>query len=159
MHGLETRATKTMIIQPARHQRTVTLLVGLSILLFLVSLSQKAYHIDTDDHPTHWDGLALLLVGWAGLFQGVFAWLANPALFVAWILLLSRRRRTLAVYFSIAAVALALSFLLHRKILRNEAGDYGTIVGYCLGYWLWTASMFVALVASCLGTLPQRIDE
>jgi hypothetical protein len=123
----------------------VLVCVAASVLLFAASLALRAFHLDSDDGQNPWPGLGLLVMGWLGLFTGVVAWLANPALAAAWILILfARRFDKSAVLAALCAVGLALSFLLHRTLIRDEAGNLANITGY----WLWVASAATALLAS-----------
>ena len=94
--------------------------VGISVLLFLLSLTQDAYYIWRGNG---WGpGFALLLLGWLGVFVGEFAWLANPALVVAWLALWKRRRQFIALAFAVTSLLLALSFLLDRGVQQVRAG-------------------------------------
>jgi hypothetical protein len=116
-------------------------LVG-SILLFLASLTQDAYYL-AGDNPEAWAASwGLLLIGWMGVYFGVFAWLANPLLLLSWMLFL-RRKFGAAFVGSAAALLFALSFLLHSTIVASEAPTYEPVTGYGLGYWLWLASMLI----------------
>lgn len=90
----------------------------------------------------------LLLIGWLGVFEGIVAWLANPALLLAWIFTLSRKRRVEAVICSLAALGLALSFLSVKEMDRDEAGHHAKIISYGLGYWLWIGSIATAYAGS-----------
>ncbi len=49
---------------------------------------------------------------------------------------------------SLAALAIAASFMLAKTVVSNEGGVPMDIVGYATGYWLWLASMVVALMAA-----------
>ena len=62
----------------------VRLFMGVSILLFVISLTQNGYHIDDSDDRGWHPAVGLLLVGCLGAFTGVFAWLANPLLVATW---------------------------------------------------------------------------
>ncbi len=113
-----------------------------SVLLFLGSLTQDAYYL-AGDNPEAWSASwGLLLIGWMGVFFGVFAWLANPLLVLSWLLCL-RGKQGAALIVSIAAVLFALSFLLHSTIIASEAPTYRAVTGYGVGYWLWLASMLI----------------
>jgi hypothetical protein len=126
-----------------------------SMLLFLVSLTQKAFHTDNPDDG--WNpSVALLLVGWVGVLGGVFTWLANPLLVASWALMHSRPRRVAALICALASLGLALTFLLQRKLLTDGAGNYSTITGYALGYWLWVSSIATALIGCTFGVLRDR---
>ena len=116
-------------------------LVG-SVLLFLASLTQDAYYLAGDDPESSSASWLLLLVGWMGLFYGVFAWVANPLLVLSWILCLMGELRAASIV-SAAAVLFALSFLLHSTIVASEAPTYKAVTGYGVGYWLWLASMLI----------------
>src|SRR3954463_1280614 len=62
-------------LQMAMQQRWA--LVGLSVALFLLCLTQDGYYVEGPD-PRAWASPAVLLsMGWLGVFEGVFAWLAN----------------------------------------------------------------------------------
>jgi hypothetical protein len=123
-----------------------------SIVLFLVSLSQPAMHLDGAKSGDRWECLLLLCIGWIGLFGGVFAWLANPALWLAWIFILARRYAA-ALVLLIASLAFALSFLREKHWERDESGSHtATITGHGPGYWLWIASIVIAL-AGCIVTI------
>lgn len=119
----------------------------LSVVLFLTSLTQDGYYIDRPGDPRAWAPcIGLLLIGWLGVFDGILAWLANPALLAAWIFLNFRSSRRLGAAIGAAAIAFALSFLLYTEILTNEAGGTSKITGYGAGYWLWVASGGVAMI-------------
>ena len=56
------------------------------ILLFMASLTKDGFYIDRPDDPRAWSPcIGLVLISWIVVFDGVFGWLANPALLVAWI--------------------------------------------------------------------------
>jgi uncharacterized membrane-anchored protein len=132
--------------------------VAASLLLFLARLLLDAFYIDRPDNPRAWSlGFGLLLVGWLAVLDGVPAWLANPAVLCAWILLLIGFRRAALVSAGLA-LALALSFLRCHQVLTDSAGTYSRITGYGPGYWLWVSSMAAALVGGIvdLATVRRR---
>ncbi|MDB5335220.1 MAG: hypothetical protein JWN70_839 [Planctomycetaceae bacterium] len=123
--------------------------LAVSIILFLVSLTQDGYYIDRPEDPRAWAPcIGLLLIGWLGVLEGVWAWLANPALAVAWLLMLTKPGRISQIILAVLATGLALSFLLYPEILANEAGGRTRITGYGAGYWLWISSMVTAAVGA-----------
>lgn len=141
------------------HAKTVVIgFVAASVLLFIASLFLDGFYIDRPDDPRAWSpGYGLLLLGWMAVLMGVPAWLANPAVMAAWILLLVDLKRAA---FAAAALAMlfALSFLLWDKIITDEAGNYSKITGYGSGYWCWVASAAMAflggIVAICIARKP-----
>lgn len=142
-------------------RRSLLGLLILSVLLYLVSLSQDAFYIDRpDDHAAWSPGLVLLLTGWLAVFDGQIAWLANPCLLFAWVFVMIRPLRWTALVCALASTAFALSFLLYRDILANEAGHRADITGYAIGYGLWVASCVVMVVAGIIAVQqPQSRDE
>lgn len=136
-------------LEPRRTNGLARLFVGVSILLFLASLTQNPcrWASPNESDGQHFGCLAFLLIGWVGVFGGIVAWLANPALLLAWIFTFSRYRRVEAIVCSVAALGLALSFLAVKEI----PGDNGSakIISYALGYWLWIGS----IVMSCVGSM------
>jgi hypothetical protein len=128
------------------------ILTGVSVLLFVTSLTQDGFYIDRPNNPRAWAPcIGLLLVGWIAVFNGVLAWLANPVLAATWFLMSFRSTRGIALGCAVVALGLSLSFLLHREIMTSEAGHYSKITGYGLGYWLWIASIIVALIGCIFG--------
>lgn len=141
--------------QKAKRRNTAAAIVAvaISVLLFITSLTQDAFFIDRADNPRAWSpGYVLLLIGWITVFEGVPAWLANPALAIAWFGLLARFRRT-AMVSAALALFFAGSFLFCGEILTNEAGGYSRITSYGPGYWLWIGSAAVA----CLGSVVNLV--
>lgn len=95
-------------------------------------------------------GWELLLTGWFGIFTGNFAVLANPLLWLSWLLFGSRRERG-AIGFS--AAALLFSMFTFELIVRPYYFDEGGVVcGYLksieAGFVCWVASMALILVSS-----------
>src|SRR4051812_16728777 len=89
----------------------VTTSVVVSISLYLVSLTQDGFYIDRPSDPRAWAPcIGLFFVGWVSIVDGVFAWFANPALFLAWRMLWYPANRFAAAGWSITALALSLSF-------------------------------------------------
>lgn len=121
-----------------------------SILIFGLSLTQNAYTTDfAGGTKTH--SLLALLTGWLGIigFQAAcLSWLANPLLIATWILQWNQSKY--AVYTSILVLILMISFLFFKKIWVDEAGHYGNIIRYSIGYWLWLASGVLMVILSCL---------
>jgi hypothetical protein len=139
-------------LQMAMQQRWA--LVGLSVALFLLCLTQDGYYVEGPD-PRAWASPAVLLsMGWLGVFEGVFAWLANPLLLAAWISLALGHQR-IALETAAAAVAFALSFFTVDTILVNEAGGNARVTGVGAGYHLWVASMLVVVVGGGLALYPR----
>lgn len=42
------------------------------------------------------------------------------------------------------------------EIMKNEAGHYGQITGYALGYWLWVSSSLLYLLANLWTWFKER---
>lgn len=123
-----------------------TLLI--SLLVFIISLTQTAitYH-DYDGQKTH-DGGSLFLVGGIVILGGGlkewFVWLANPLYLIA--LILFFRSKRLSRIFSTVSFLLALYFITFKEILAAEDGRMAQIQSLNTGYWLWVASMAILTI-------------
>jgi hypothetical protein len=137
--------------KPRRRLTTTGAFIAGSILLFVVSLTLNVYRTEGQEPhgwaPSFW----LLLFGWLGLFAGIPAWLANPALGVAWLLMGLRRSGLAALALTVASLGFALSFLLPKRIPIDEAGHYARVASYGPAYWTWVASIAVALIGCVVG--------
>jgi hypothetical protein len=142
---------------PTLFQLSRTPIFLVSIALFITSLFLVPYQISVPKDPTI--GLFLLLFGWLGPLDGIFAWYANPLLFLAWNNF--RRGKTVAaLQKAVGSAVLASTFLFHKTILIDEGGGGATIVSRDLGYWLWLASPIALLLACTLSLKPSHsIDQ
>jgi hypothetical protein len=121
------------------------LIAGVSLALFAASLTRDGYYTGDQRTPSG-ACIGLLLLGWLGIFDGVLAWLANPLLAAAWIVIWIRRPGFAACGLAGTALAFSLSFLLHQDLLINGAGHRSAITGYGAGYWLWIGSIATMVV-------------
>jgi hypothetical protein len=115
-----------------------------SILLFVLSLTQKCYCTTSNCS----DSIMVFLLGWAAIFStgAGLCWFANPLLLMSWIFL--KKNLKLAMFLSVASFLLALFFLVFDSIVDNENGGSHQIVAYKAGYWLWVASHAVMLIGT-----------
>lgn len=127
-------------------RRSNEIIIVISIGLFGFALTQKCYCTTASCA----DSIAVLLSGTIGFLLGgaALTWLANPLLIISW--LTFRTRPKLSFIFGILAFIIALSFLLFKRIVSDEAGNYKDIIGYRLGYWFWLGSMAIMFIASLI---------
>jgi len=139
-------------IRSSEHRRTgsdwiARSTIAISVVLFLISLTQDGFYIDRAENPRAWAScIGLLLIGWIAVLGGVSAWLANPALAITWVLMLFQRLRLLALVIGAISLLFALSFLNVRQIMADESGNESKITGYGAGYWIWVTSIGVTAV-------------
>jgi hypothetical protein len=127
----------------------------LSVALFALCLTQDGYYI-AGNNPRAWSpAYGLLFLGWIGLSQRVFEWIANPLMFLAWFFFWKAKPGR-ALISSFLALLLMASFLLEKRILSDENGRTSAITGYGPGFWLWMASAAVMLAATGLALLEHR---
>jgi hypothetical protein len=95
-------------------------------------------------------GAELLFTGWFGLLLGNFAVLANPALWISWVLFWFRQDRGATVSSAAALLIAMLTFqLLVRPYYFDEAGaKRGYLERPEIGFLCWVASMAVILIGS-----------
>lgn len=115
-----------------------------SIALFVISLTQKCYCTTTQCS----DSIMAFLLGWLAAFSGgaAISWLANPLLIVSWFVL--KRNLKIAMFLSMFAFLISLSFLLFDSVTDNESGGSHPIISHRLGYWLWIASTSCMLIGT-----------
>lgn len=131
----------------SRRPRVTSILITSSIALFVLCLATDGYYIEGSE-PRAWSpGLGLLLLGWMGIGSGGTAWLANPLLFLGWILFFFKQP-VFSLLCSVGAIALMFSFLFVDFVIASEAPTYARVIGYGIGYWLWIASAASLLVAA-----------
>lgn len=118
----------------------------LSLLLWAAALPLKTYSAGWSKGG-NWQGLLNFLLGFLGLFTGTFVWLANPLLLAAAITYFKVDNKMVSFVLALAGLMTALSFLLQKKIIIDEAGHYGEITAYHAGYWLWVLSMLFMTLA------------
>jgi hypothetical protein len=78
-------------------------------------------------------------------------------LVATWVLIWGRRWRVLGILSGIAALGLSLSFLHEKDILWDEAGNRAKIIGHGRGYWLWVASISIALLGCIVATARDLV--
>lgn len=125
----------------------------ISIMLWLISMSQKAYCVDGNCGEP-WSGLICLLFGFLSLFFYSYAavsWFLNPLMIISYFIPLKNINTKLLL--ALASVLFGLSFLLFDEIVKNEAGHFGKITGYEIGYWLWVASAIINLIGIIINKL------
>jgi len=117
-----------------------------SVITFLVSLTQKCYCTTSSCG----DSIMALLSGTVGFVFGgaALTWLANPLLLTSWIMF--KRSPKLSLILSGLALLLSLSFLLFKRVISDEAGNYSEITSYELGYWLWSLSSIIMFGGSLM---------
>lgn len=104
-------------------------------------------------------GYQILLLGWFGLFAGIFAWLGNP-LFVKTLLLIRTKRYQEALYIAIASFAVGLTAFMVHRVPRNEGGVNDYIVDHLgIGYYVWLASFIALAVYSYQKKLEVPIQQ
>lgn len=130
-------------------------LLVISIGIFLISLSQKSYCHD-NECGIFGSGFILLIFGWVGLFVGGagICWIANPLLILSWILI--RKKLIASIILSVISTAFTIAFLFFDKIMVDEAGNYGEITGYKLGFWLWMTSSLITFIGSIFVLLNTK---
>lgn len=123
-----------------------------SVLLFLLSLTQKSYCTTTNCS----DSIMVFLLGWAAIFStgAGLCWFANPLLLAAWIMV--KKNVKMAMFLSTSSFLLALFFLVFDHIVDNEGGITHPIISYNAGYWLWVCSHLV--MVACTFILMYRFN-
>ena len=127
-------------------------LLYLSMALYVACLPMDAICLES---CSDWPGYGALIVGALGVVGVSFPnliWLANPALFLAWILIWQRRARWAQILAGIALV-LAASFMLAETIVASTSGMPSKITGLAIGYWFWLASIAAACGAAATLTI------
>jgi uncharacterized membrane protein len=126
-----------------------------SVGIFLLSLTQKTY-CTNDDCGEFWSGFLLLIFGWLGAFVGGagVCWIANPLLILSWIFI-NKKIKT-SIILSGISTTFTIAFLFFNEIMIDEAGNYGEITGYKLGYWLWNSSALLTFIGSIMILLKHE---
>jgi hypothetical protein len=121
----------------------------LSMALFALSLCNSCFCTQNGCRTS----AEAFFLGWLAMMAdgAASAWLANPLLILAWVLL--ARNKKAAWIPALGALLLCILFLKFHVIIEDEAGHYNPILKIRIGYWLWLSS--VALVF--LGSLTIRI--
>jgi hypothetical protein len=132
-------------------------IIACSLILFVTACSIPALEFQRNETGQEiWPGGQALLLGWLGLFNGCFAWLANPLLLVALILLVLRYNIPAA---ACAGLALLISFNTWVVFSLKLSGDEGGVSTLKLlkireGTYVWMLSMAIVLAGAFL--VPAR---
>ncbi len=127
------------------HKKMNLVLLIFSILFFALSLTTKCFCTDSSCG----DSLAIFLAGIFCFFIGgvSFIWLANPFLFLSWIL---KNYKITSFILSSLALIISVSFLFIKQIIVNEGGSKEPITNYKLGFWLWILSISINFIRSLI---------
>ena len=143
------------------------LVIGASIVLFLASLGEPAIlfqqmistsvaHHTVTGRLVAKSGLYMLFAGFFGPFSLNFAGIANPLLWVGWLLLGLGKRKPALITLGIAAALTLQTFQLLRGTLPFDEADVnkGLMVRPLLGFFLWIGSILLPLLAAALIPKP-----
>lgn len=150
------QAKKTLIKNFKQLPTYLKIIIGLSLITFLISLTQPAFYIDRKEDPNAYsDSLTLLLMGGMSFLGGAFIpfviWLANPFYFIS--IFLTIRNKSVGLYFGLTATCLAFIFSQLKSIMTSESGNSSLITGRGLGFKLW----FISFIILTIGLILKRI--
>ncbi len=124
-----------------------------SVVLFIAACCLPCLEWQKAGQPNDimFGGRALLL-GWSGLFSGVYGWLANPFWVLALFFALIRKPTITSV---LGAIALAIALTTFGVVGKELPGDEGgvtktTIVRILPGCYVWLISMLSLAAAAIL---------
>lgn len=135
-------------------------ILGVSILLYVISLTQECYYVDKMNYDAWSNSFVLLLIGWIGMIMGgaaALSWLANPFIFLSWLFILKKIK--ISVFFSIISFLFAFSFLFFDKVITSEAPTFSKITDYKMGYWIWLISIFIFAIGSLIIFILERLNK
>ena len=121
-----------------------TVTVTLSVIVFIISLTQNVVTVDYDiiDHVSSWQ---YLTIGSVAIFGGGvlewLIWLANPLYIISIILFIKNYKLSMITAF--LASFLAVIFSAWEEIRVDEKGFTAKIIHFELGYYLWVSSILV----------------
>lgn len=119
--------------------------ITISICIFVLSLAFPAYYMNKDYESVN--SLLVLGLGWLGIFDWQFSWLANLFFFLA---LLYRTDLEKSATLGMVSLAFAISFLFYKEVLTGLDLGYEKIhkeiTGYGWGYFLWIISIAILLI-------------
>tara|TARA_R110001606_G_C15135602_1_gene623904 strand:+ start:188 stop:733 length:546 start_codon:yes stop_codon:yes gene_type:complete len=130
------------------------ILILISILIFIIACSQIVY-CTNGNCGENWSGLAVLISGIFGIFIGgaCITWLANPLILISW---LTFKKTKFSLVMSIIALLFGMSFLFFDEIIINEAGHYGKITGYEMGFYLWNLSLIIMIIRNIISLKNKK---
>ena len=122
-----------------------------SAVLFTVSLVLPAVRFTTTHGAETMPVVGMWVFGWFDLFAGVWCWLANPLLALAWLLLVLKKR-VAAVALSSASLALAVSSvqLFGVGVMKDESGARYPVERLGPGFYVWCVAIGVAPAGALL---------
>lgn len=138
--------------------------IGLSLLIFCVSLTQNAQIVNYNDEIRVSSSLDYFLAGGfafigGGLFETII-WLANPLSLFA--IKYFRKNDPDAVWLSLLASGLVISFSFWKEVLGAESGAMAKIISFELGYYLWLSSILVLTIGILINhriTLKESLQS
>ncbi|QIG81314.1 hypothetical protein [Stakelama tenebrarum] len=123
--------------------------------VWMASLAFPVFDADGILGPGGW----FLAFGWMGLIVGDWAWLANPAFFLALLLLwFGRMARPLGIAALGVLALVLLGEALRTSILTNEGGLSSEITQRLTGYYLWIIALSGAVLLGATQALRHALD-
>lgn len=116
-----------------------------SILIFGISLFQNCF---CTGHCVN--SFFALLFGFLPLKTTIanLCWLANPLLFMSWIVFYKNPKSSLI--FSLLASSFSFMFIFTNEVAVNEGGSPQQIESLEIGYWLWLSSIFIISIGNSI---------
>jgi hypothetical protein len=122
--------------------------VAVGVVLYAIACATPALTFEKNGRQ-NWFGIAVLLMGWMGIFFGQIGWFANLLLPIGWVCLLFRRWIAAAIVGVLALVVAANTFFLYVQDVPGDEGGTTTLVFQHphVGFYFWVASI-VELIAT-----------
>ncbi len=122
-----------------------------SMVILIISLTQPAFYIKSNEDPAAWaDSSLLFLLGWifplGGAFIPFLIWLANPIYIIS--IIFTLKGKSSGFYLSLVASIIAFSFSQFDTIIVSESGREAPIKSFELGYKLWLASLILMTIST-----------
>ena len=131
---------------------------AVSMVAYLICLALPALDVrDVVGQVKASSGVALALSGAAAVFAGNFAWLANCALIVAWLLAFVDKS-VHCLYASLLAFFLSLhTFRFNFNAVPDKSSCCLSIANFQAGFYFWLASILIMLLMALLATVEMRL--